>query len=57
MLARRQCGGLARRTAGRVQWLFAEPLTIKCGILMSRLTELVMDNGSWLQAEPLNCEP
>ena len=40
-----------------VQWLFAEPLRIKCGFFMSRLAGLGMDNGSWLQAEPLNCEP
>jgi hypothetical protein len=40
-----------------VQWLFAEPLTVKCGFFMSRLTGLGMDNGSWLQVEPLNCEP
>jgi len=46
----------ARRTAGGVQWLFAEPLTVKCGFFMSRLRSLGMDNGSWLQVEPLNCE-
>jgi hypothetical protein len=40
----------------RVQWLFAEPLTVKCGFFMSRLRSLGMDNGSWLQVEPLNCE-
>jgi hypothetical protein len=40
-----------------VQWLFAEPLTVKCGFFMSRLRTLGMDNGSWLQVEPLNCEP
>jgi len=38
----------ARRTAGGVQWLFAEPLTVKCGFFMSRLRSLDMDNGSWL---------
>jgi len=40
-----------------VQCLFAEPLPIKCGLFMTRLTGLGMDNGSWLQAEPLNSEP
>jgi len=40
-----------------VQWLFAEPLTVKCGFFMSRLRTLGMDNCSWLQVEPLNCEP
>jgi hypothetical protein len=43
--------------AGGVQWLFAKPLTVKCGFFMSRLRSLGMDNGSWLQVEPLNCEP
>jgi hypothetical protein len=42
---------------GGVQWLFAEPLTVKCRFFMSRLRGLGMDNGSWLQVEPLNCEP
>ena len=40
-----------------VQWLFAELLTVKRGFFMSRLRSLGMDNGSWLQIEPLNCEP
>jgi len=42
---------------GGVQWLFAEPLIVKCGFFMSRFRSLGMDNGSWLQVEPLNCEP
>jgi hypothetical protein len=41
----------------KVQWLFAEPLTVKRGFFMSRLRSLGMDNGLWLQVEPLNCEP
>jgi len=41
----------------KVQWLFAEPLTVKRGFFMSRLRSLGMDNGSWLQVEPLSCEP
>jgi hypothetical protein len=28
-----------------VQWLFAEPLTVKCGFFISRLRSLGMDNG------------
>jgi len=32
-----------------VQWLFAEPLTVKCGFFMSRFRSLGMDNGSWVQ--------
>ena len=40
-----------------VQWLFAEPLTVKWGFFMSQLRSLGMGNGSWLQVEPLNCEP
>ena len=35
-----------------VQWLFAEPLTVKCGFFMSWLRSLDMDNGSWFQVEP-----
>jgi len=42
---------------GGVQWLFAEPLTVKRGFFMSRLRSLGMDNGSWLQVEPLSGEP
>ena len=41
----------------KVQWLFAEPLTVKRGFFMSRLRSLGVDNSSWLQVEPLNCEP
>jgi len=37
---------------GVVQWLFAEPLTVKRGFFMSRLRTLGMDNGAWLQVEP-----
>jgi len=47
----------ARRTAGGVQWLFGEPLTVKRGFFISQLRNIGMDNGSWLQIEPLNCEP
>jgi len=39
-----------------VQWLFAEPLTVKCGFFMSRLRTLGINNGSWLQVETLNYE-
>jgi hypothetical protein len=42
---------------GGVQWLFAEPLTVKRRFFMSRLRSLGMDNGSWLQFEALKCEP
>jgi len=42
---------------GGVQWLFAEPLSVKCGLFMSRLRCLGIDNGLNLQLEPLNCEP
>jgi hypothetical protein len=31
-----------------VQWLFAEPLTVKRGFFMSQLRSLGMDKGSWL---------
>ena len=42
----------AHWTAGEVQWLFAELLTVTCGFFMTPLRSIGMNNGSWLQVEP-----
>jgi len=44
----------AHWTAGEVQWLFAELLTVTCGFFMTLLRSIGMNNGSRLQVEPLN---
>ena len=37
---------------GGVQWLFAEPLTVKCGFFISLLSSLGMDNGHGSKLNP-----
>jgi len=38
----------ARWTAGGVQWLLAQPLTVKRGFFMSGLRSFGMDKDQWI---------
>jgi len=44
-------------TGFTVQWFFSEQRTVKFRFFLSRVSDLSMDNGSWLWLETVNPEP